>query len=277
MQIRFLILCVVFAIPFDQNAFADTGNEPNYAAPIVLSRLQSDYSRSTASGSRVKLNNEDLHNGLAIKVGSGYLVYHPNDSTSPHKINLPASYQSERKLNMEWCAPPYSAWSSQVLYVHTKYGEEQPISLFRNSAVPIFHVLPIIGGDWHADEPQKGLGADFCEYHTSDIDSPRIQTRLGSRLRHWHDTSFWFSNRSTFETVSSVFASEFVNCEARAERLIRIHGGRDEMSWIPITARYKTDSILEVRIVYSGDADAGVAPVPLRYYFLPTVAPRAAK
>ena len=70
---------------------------------------------------------------------------------------------------LAWEAPPYERSDRQIVYVSTQYRDNQPLWLFRNSAVAEVPVISRLFGDWSRTPDASGADPDnaFKEFHRS--------------------------------------------------------------------------------------------------------------
>ncbi len=165
-----------------------------------------------------------------------------------------------------WEAPPYLGASRQIVYASTKYRDEQPLWLFRNSAGA---GIPFVGnllGDWNRTPDASGISPDsaFKEFHRRRPDDPFDPP--WNNLAGWHDTSAWFPNVGSYDLVVSA-ARDLSALPYGSERLLRLAARRPLTSWVPFTTRAPSgQNELLVAVSYSGDRES-VGPYVYQYVF----------
>lgn len=157
------------------------------------------------------------------------------------------------ELCLAWEAPPY-AGGSQIVYVSTRYRDDQPVSIYRNASSPPFFYA--FFSDWRGPTVSRDL---FDKFHKKSLgrndDGVSGNTDGWDKLRKWHETSFWIANLESHELVKGALAYESIPLPYGAERLLVVAGERSMTSWIPFTSKVQKGSKLLVAISYSGDKE----------------------
>ena len=199
---------------------------------------------------------------LAVRLPEGWQYYAASDGESVHFIES----GERQELCLAWEAPPYQRSNRQVVYVSTRYREDQPLWLFRNASAA---GVPFIGrllGDWSRVPDASGVDvADgFRVFHQDRaVDA---SSTMWDNLAAWHDTSVWFSNSSSYELVSAAAASSEL-LPYGTERLLVLAAQRPLTSWVTFTSYApSTGDRLDVAVSYSGDLDR-LGPRVYRYVF----------
>ena len=184
---------------------------------------------------------------LAVRVadGDGWEYYLPQKSGDPaHRLSAARlKVDSRRRLCMAWEAP--SALTRQVVYVSTRFADDQALSLFRRGV--------FFSGDLR-DGARRGtaveLAGDFQQYHLDR--SVITHSSLHADLDGWHDSN------ASYGLVSG--AAGYSDLPSGSERLLTLLPLRPLKSWVWFTSRQPVDT-LRVVIAYSGEVgDDGVYP-----------------
>ena len=119
---------------------------------------------------------------LAIRVDDAWNYHYANQS------EVKFLETAKRKLCLAWEAPPDMEF--QIVYVSTRYTDDQPLSLHRNRRLLPNSDHPILPGHWFrlfavVDEPH---GA-FQDFHRRRPHND--ETFKWSALSEWHHTALW--------------------------------------------------------------------------------------
>lgn len=199
---------------------------------------------------------------LAVRLPEGWQYFSTSDAESAHPIQ-PGERQ---ELCLAWEAPPYPRSNRQVVYVSTRYSEDQPLWLFRNASAA---GVPFVGrllGDWSRVPDASGVDVDdgFRVFHRGR--AADASSTMWNNLAAWHDTSVWFSNSSSYELVSAAAASLELLPHG-TERLLVLAARRPLASWVTFTSYAPSaGDRLDVAVSYSGDLDR-LGPRVYRYLF----------
>lgn len=189
---------------------------------------------------------------LGIKTDEDWRFYLPNDGSSAHELETGGL----QNLCVAWEAPPYERSSRQIVYSSTRYREDQPLWLFRNSAAAQIPFVGRLVGDWSRLPDRSGTDPveAFREFHgtlPADIEDTRW-----SHFVAWHDTSVWRANRSSHELVSSAMADAPL-LPFGTERLLVLAPRRPLTSWIRIDSRApSTQGEFRIAVAFSGDLES---------------------
>ena len=104
------------------------------------------------------------HQRIAVKLSGKWEFFAPNPTGPAHVISVAGA----QNLCLAWEAPPYPHNKKQIVYASTQYREDQPIWLWRNSALQI----PFIGtlmGNWNRMPDSSGHEPVevFTKFHSS--------------------------------------------------------------------------------------------------------------
>ena len=201
-------------------------------------------------------------NRLAVRINADWQFFLPNDDAAVHVLQT----GQLQDLCMAWEAPPYERSNRQIAYVSTQYRDDQPLWLFRNSAVAEVPVISRLFGDWSRTPDASGADPDnaFKEFHRGlPTDPNRVPW---NNLADWHDTSAWRANHSSYELVSGAVANLTV-LPYGTERLLVLAAGRPLSSWVSFTSYVPSgEDRLRIAVSYSGDLDSR-GPRVYRYVF----------
>ena len=200
-------------------------------------------------------------NRLAVKTDAGWQFFQPNDDGRPHLLQTGGL----EDLCLAWEAPPYARGARQIVYASTQYREDQPLWLFRNSALAEVPLIRRLFGDWSRTPDASGAQPvdAFRDFHGSLPSDPT--TAPWNNLADWHDTSAWRTNRSSYELVSGATA-DLTFLPYGTERLLVLAAQRPLTSWVAFTTYMPSGQELRVAIAYSGDLDSR-GPHVYRYLF----------
>lgn len=199
---------------------------------------------------------------LAVRIDAGWQFFPPNDGGPAHVLQI----SGLEDLCLAWEAPPYERTSRQIVYASTQYRDDQPLWLFRNSAVAEVPVVRRLFGDWSRTPDASGTDPDdaFREFHGSLPADPSIAP--WNDLADWHDTSAWRTNRSSYELASGATA-DLLLLPYGTERLLVLAAQRPLTSWVAFTTYAPSgQEQLRVAVSYSGDLDSR-GPRVYRYRF----------
>lgn len=206
--------------------------------------------------------NETSQGQLAVRIDDTWEMFTQNGDGPVHIIEV----DGFQDLCIAWEAPPYPGAHRQIVYVSTRYRDEQPLWLFRNSAGSGIPILGKLLGDWNRTPDASGLDPDdtFREYHRSLPDDP-FEVPWNS-LTDWHNTSAWLSNVRSYELVVSS-TNDLPVLPYGSERLLRLAAKRPFTSWVPFTTRTPSgQNELRVAVSYTGDLD-NLGPYVYQYVF----------
>ena len=199
---------------------------------------------------------------IAVRIDGTWRLFSQNGDETAYVLDVGGL----QTLCIAWEAPPYHGAARQIVYVSTKYRDEQPLWLFRNSAGA---GLPFVGkllGDWNRTPDDSDLDPDvaFKEFHRRRPDDPFDAP--WTALADWHNTSAWFSNVKSYPLVVSA-TNGLPVLPYGSERLLRLAARRPLTSWVPFTTRAPTgQNELRVAVSYTGDLDS-VGPYVYQYVF----------
>ena len=199
---------------------------------------------------------------LAVKLDAGWQFFPPNDDGPAHALQTGGL----QDLCLAWEAPPYQRSNRQIVYASTQYRDDQPLWLFRNSAIAEVPLLSRLFGDWSRTPDASGADPDdaFKDFHDSLPADPNIAP--WNNLADWHDTSAWRTNRSSYELVSGA-AVDLMSLPYGTERLLVLAAQRPLTSWVAFTTYTPSgQEQLRVAVAYSGDLDSR-GPRVYRYVF----------
>ena len=244
--------------------------------PIIHASAQtkpSEPSCRTANTLERTDHNESL---LAVRQGARWLLCpNGNDPDSAYRIDIDIS--KGKRLDFRWAAP--ASPEPEVLYVSTLARSDHPLSLQRNAAAGVLSMfVPFINDDWNEiilaplDDPEHeeytDFKSDFLRYHAANGKLPdRHLSELKKVLDRWHNTRLWLVKEDTERIVKDALSEMPVRERAErrgAERLIRVEGGRKEVSWIEFDtqAPRPADQVLAVALSFSTRMDS-----VFEYYF----------
>lgn len=199
---------------------------------------------------------------LAVKLSGNWEFFSPNPAGPAYLISVSGA----QTLCLAWEAPPYPRKRKQIVYTSTQYRKNQPIWLWRNSALQI----PIIGtlvGNWN--RTPDSLGRDPVEtFTTFHRGLPgKVDITPWKVLADWHDTSAWMPNQSSYKVVSAALRNMGDTLPYGTERLLTLKAARPLSSWVPFTTYTPSpqDQLL-VAVTFSGDLDSR-GPRVYRYTF----------
>ena len=201
---------------------------------------------------------------LAIKIDGVWQLFAQNEDGSAYVLEV----DGLQSLCIAWEAPPYQRHLRQIVYVSTKYMDEQPLWLVRNNAAAGFPFFGKLLGDWNRTPDASGSDPDeaFRKFHHSRPDDDDLSDAPWNNLVDWHDTSAWLTNVSSYELVVSA-TNGLSLLPYGSERLLRLVGGRPLTSWVPFTTRTPSrQNELRVAVAYTGDLDA-IGPHVYQYVF----------
>ena len=93
---------------------------------------------------------------LAGRIDADWRFFPPNDDAAAHVLQA----GQLREVCLAWEAPPYERSDRQIVYVSTQYRDNQPLWLFRNSAVAEMPVISRLFGDWSRTPDASGADPD---------------------------------------------------------------------------------------------------------------------
>ena len=201
---------------------------------------------------------------LAVKLSGRWEFFAPNPTEPAHVISA-AGAQS---LCLAWEAPPYPHTRKQIVYASTQYRKDQPIWLWRNSALQI----PIIGvrlGDWNRtpDSSERAPDETFVTFHRSLPEDADSASSPWKDLVNWHNTSVWLANQRSYDLVSAALKDAAGSLPYGTERLLALKAARPLTSWVAFTTYTpKPQDRLRVAVAFSGDLD-NQGPRVYRYIF----------
>ncbi|MCY3569095.1 MAG: hypothetical protein OXH38_10740 [Chloroflexi bacterium] len=199
---------------------------------------------------------------LAVRIDGTWRFFAQYDD-GPAPVLEVAEFQT---LCVAWEAPPYDRARRQIVYASTKYRDEQPMWLFRNSAGA---GLPVVGnllGNWQRTPDASGVKPDsaFRTFHHRRPDDPFVVP--WKSLAEWHNTSAWFPNVRSYDLVVGA-ADDLRLLPYGSERLLVLAARRPLTSWVPFTTRVPSrGDELRVAVSYTGDLDS-VGPYVYQYVF----------
>lgn len=171
----------------------------------------------------------DSEHRLAIKTAKGWTRFHPNRTGPAHPLEIG---DSQSELCMAWEAPP--ALGRQVVYVSTRFTEQQRLSLFRRGFV-LGRTDDTVGDlDEFAD--------DFRAYHGR----PRRPSKLEDYLDSWHE------RLTSYDLVTDAVSTPRINLPYGSERLLTLLPLRPWKSWVRILGEVLEGRTLRVAVAYSG-------------------------
>lgn len=186
---------------------------------------------------------------LAVRSVDGWTLFNQKEP-GILKISPPG----HNDLCLAWEAPPYDGARKQIVYVSSRFSDNQPVSVYRNASSPPF-LYPLFS-DWQGTTVERNF---FREFHAESSDQGEAQKLVGTNNRHklllWHQTSFWFPNMRSDELVKGALKFKGTSLPNGAERLLVVAAGRAKKSWIPFTSKVQRGSELLVTIAYSGDKE----------------------
>ena len=188
---------------------------------------------------------------LAVKL-SGTWEYFAPDLPEPAPV-IPAA--AGQTLCLAWEAPPYPGLRRQIVYVSTRYREDQPIWLWRSGALQI-PILADLLGNWNRtfDASRHGPDEAFGKFHRNLPENTSVTP--WSALAAWHDTSGWFSNQRSYDLVAAALGDSRSGLPLGTERLMVLAARRPLSSWVRFTTYApKTQNKLLVSVAFSGDLD----------------------
>ena len=152
---------------------------------------------------------------LAVRTTDGWQYFTQNDSETAHDVKI----GTLELVCLAWEAPPYPGSRAQIVYASTQHRKDQPLWLFRNSAVALVPLIKSLIGNWKRMADRSGNDPDqvFKAFHENRSDD-RISER---RIAEWHDTSLWGANADSFELVSTAVA-DLNALPLGTERLLRL-------------------------------------------------------
>ena len=199
---------------------------------------------------------------LAVRIEGEWKQFTQHEDGPAHILEIGGLLH----LCIAWEAPPYDGVHRQIVYASTKYSDEQPLWLFRNSAGD---GIPFVGrllGDWNRTPDASGVNPDsaFREFHRRLPEN--LSNTPWNSLADWHDTSAWFPNvRSYNLVVGAIRALPLL--PYGSERLLRLASNRQLTSWVPFTTRAPSaQNELRVAISYTGELDR-LGPYVYQYVF----------
>ena len=201
-------------------------------------------------------------NRLAVRINADWQFFPPSDDAAAHVLQT----GQLQELCLAWEAPPYERNDRQIAYVSTQYRDDQPLWLFRNSAVAEVPVISRLFGDWSRTPDASGADPDnaFKEFHRGLPTDPN--SAPWNNLADWHDTSAWRANHSSYDLVSSATADLTV-LPYGTERLLVLAARRPLTSWVSFTSHLSSrGDLLRIAVSYSGDLDSR-GPRVYRYVF----------
>ncbi len=199
---------------------------------------------------------------LAVRIDADWRFFPPNDDAAAHVLQA----GQLREVCLAWEAPPYERSDRQIVYVSTQYRDNQPLWLFRNSAVAEVPVISRLFGDWSRTPDASGADPDnaFKEFHRSLPIDPN--SAPWNNLADWHDTSAWRANHSSYDLVSGA-AADLTVLPYGTERLLVLAARRPFTSWVSFTSYVPSgEDPLRIAVSYSGDLDSR-GPRVYRYVF----------
>ena len=171
----------------------------------------------------------DSEHRLAIKTAKGWTLFHPNGTGSAHPLEIG---DRQPELCMAWEAPP--ALGRQVVYVSTRFTEQQELSLYRRGFV-LGRTDDTLGGlDEFAD--------DFRAYHRR----PSRPSELKDYLDSWHE------RLTSYDLVTDAVSTPRLNLPYGSERLLTLLPLRLSKSWVRIVSEVLEGRTLRVAVAYSG-------------------------
>ena len=133
---------------------------------------------------------------------------------------------------MAWEAPP--ALGRQVVYVSTRFTEQQELSLFRRGFL-LGRTDDTVGDlDEFAD--------DFRAYHGR----PKRPSKLEDYLDSWHE------RLTSYDLVTDAVSTPRINLPYGSERLLTLLPLRPWKSWVRIVGEVLDGRTLRVAVAYSG-------------------------
>lgn len=138
-------------------------------ALAALAILASSISAAAQSGCSVDQLTREAKGSkrLAVRTEGKWLFFAPTGGDAPHVLPIG---DSEESLCLAWEAPPYPVRKRQIVYVSTQYREDQPVWLYRSSAVASVPLFRELIGDWRRLPDTSGKDPDtaFRDYHNID-------------------------------------------------------------------------------------------------------------
>ena len=121
---------------------------------------------------------------LAVKLSGTWEFFAPDRPGTTASISAAGT----QTLCLAWEAPPYPGRRKQIVYVSTRYRENQPIWLWRSSAFQIPIITNLLG-DWNRTLDAFGHDPDetFTKFHRSLPENANVAPWRA--LVAWHDTS----------------------------------------------------------------------------------------
>ena len=207
------------------------------------------------------LERSDRYNfHLAVAQKGGWLICPSNDPTTlAYEVDLSGPQR------LRWAVP--ASDTRNVVYASTVVKPNQPLSLYRNSALGIFislaqYLYPVEDTVQEIEMLGSDLKKGFVKYHLEPEKHTSPTQLFAKSLAQWHDTGLWRTERPSREVVRRALEDvdkQLLVSGRGAERLLRIKGGREDTSWIefrsqrPRPRRPDNRRLLAVTLSYDGE------------------------
>ena len=187
---------------------------------------------------------------LAVWIDDRWQFKRPNADMPAYRLEIERLDQ----LCLAWEAPSYRSANRQIVYVSTRHKDDQPLSLFRNSAAAAVPLLWRLFNNWTRPPGSSDRGT-FRVFHGDRELAAGVDATSQDNLTRWHDTSAWLANSPSHDLVSGAVA-DATTLPYGAERLLTLRGGRPRTSWVSFdTYTPSAGGELRVAVAYSGDLD----------------------
>ena len=135
---------------------------------------------------------------LAVRLSGTWEFFAPDRPGTMASISVAGA----QTLCLAWEAPRYPGRRKQIVYVSTRYRDDQPIWLWRSSAFQIPIIANLLG-DWNRTLDALGHDPDetFTKFHRSLPENANVAPWRS--LVAWHETSVWFPSGSPPHSFSS--------------------------------------------------------------------------
>ena len=179
---------------------------------------------------------------LAVRVDNHkWRLIAPNGEPTSLKAHLQSK---TRDLQFCWAVPAAPKESAQIVYVHTRYSQNQPISLHRNTVEGprgdiqkgfFATIKDWFEGSYTGWQDYLDIsGCQFKNYHETKVSECRGTEvdRWKNSIDKWHSTGAWETHIPTREFTKQVVKLSLKDQKIASERLLRLNPNRDLMSWI---------------------------------------------
>ncbi len=197
-------------------------------------------------------------NQIAVPVNGSWQYFSPNTENTPYPLP-----RNDGEIYFYVGVPAYAESQNQILFVRTAYIENQPVSLFRNTSTPWFR--------WRGNWVSSGLITkdSYLRFHLSNVNELNAGLSDYGPYFGWHDTALWSTNERSHSFVGRIAQLHSNQDSIASERLLRVKGGRPQMSWIRVDSNYpQQGEVFSVTTSFSGTLSNNPSVQVLKFYFV---------